>query len=219
MVPASVTEIVTVPAGSRGSLLSLEGMEGKMFAPLAMTIGIALAISLILSFTLSPVLCSYMLKGGDEHDTRFLAFLKKPYLRMLDWALENRRTVVLGAVGALVASLATFPLLGKSFIPIMQEGSVTPVIVRAPNISLDESVKMEFEAMKRIMEVPGVATAVSRLGRGEAPADPGQPNESDPIVTLKPRDQWPDGWTQADIADAIRNKLKTLPGIELASSR
>ena len=193
-------------------LLSLEGMEGKMFAPLAMTIGIALAISLILSFTLSPVLCSYMLKGGDEHDTRFLAFLKKPYLRMLDWALENRRTVVLGAIGALVASLATFPLLGKSFIPIMQEGSVTPVIVRAPNISLDESVKMEFEAMKRIMEVPGVATAVSRLGRGESPADPGQPNESDPIVTLKPRDQWPDGWTQADIADAIRNKLKTLPG-------
>jgi len=200
-------------------LLSLEGMEGKMFAPLAMTIGIALAISLVLSFTLSPVLCSYMLKGGDEHDTRFLAFLKKPYLRMLDWALENRRTVVLGAVGALVASLATFPLLGKSFIPIMQEGSVTPVIVRAPNISLDESVNMEFEAMKRIMEVPGVAGAVSRLGRGESPADPGQPNESDPIVTLKPRDQWPDGWTQADIADAIRNKLKTLPGIELAISQ
>lgn len=200
-------------------LLSLDGMEGKMFAPLAMTIGIALAISLILSFTLSPVLCSYMLKGGDEHDTRLLAFLKKPYLRLLGWALENRRTVVFGAIGALVASLATFPLLGKSFIPIMQEGSVTPVIVRAPNISLDESVKMEFEAMKRIMEVPGVATAVSRLGRGESPADPGQPNESDPIVTLLPRNQWPDGWTQADIADAIRNKLKSLPGIELAISQ
>jgi cobalt-zinc-cadmium resistance protein CzcA len=200
-------------------LLSLEGMEGKMFAPLALTIGIALAISLVLSFTLSPVLCSYMLKGGDEHDTKLLAFIKKPYLKLLDWALSNRKTVIVGALGALAASLAVFPLLGKSFIPIMQEGSLTPVIVRAPNISLDESVKMEFEAMRRLMEVPGVATAVSRLGRGESPADPGQPNESDPIVTLKPRDEWPDGWTQADIADAVRNKLKSLPGIELAISQ
>ncbi len=67
----------------------------------------------------------------------------------------------------------------------MQEGSITPVIVRAPNISLDESIKLEFEAIKRIMTIPGVEMAVSRLGKGESPADPGQPNESDPIVTLK----------------------------------
>jgi cobalt-zinc-cadmium resistance protein CzcA len=68
----------------------------------------------------------------------------------------------------------------------MQEGSITPLIAKSPNISLDESIKLEFEAMKRIMTVPGVERVVSRLGRGESPADPGQPFESDPIVTLKP---------------------------------
>lgn len=200
-------------------LLSLEGMEGKMFSPLALTIGIALSISLLLSFTLTPVLCSYLLKGGDEHDTKLVAVLKKPYLRLLDAALANPKVTVLGAVCAFAASLAVVPFLGKSFIPTMQEGSLTPVIVRAPNISLDESIKMEFEALRRVMEVPGVAMAVSRLGRGESAADPGQPHESDPIVTLKPMDEWPDGWVQEDIANAIRDRLKTLPGIELAISQ
>lgn len=200
-------------------LLSLEGMEGKMFSPLALTIGIALSISLLLSFTLTPVLCSYLLKGGDEHDTKLVAVLKKPYLKLLDAALANPKVTVLGAICAFAASLAVVPFLGKSFIPTMQEGSLTPVIVRAPNISLDESIKMEFEALRRVMEVPGVATVVSRLGRGESAADPGQPHESDPIVTLKPMDEWPDGWVQDDFANAIRDKLKTLPGIELAISQ
>jgi cobalt-zinc-cadmium resistance protein CzcA len=99
----------------------------------------------------------------------------------------------------------------------MQEGSITPLIAKSPNISLDESIKLEFEAMKRIMTVPGVERVVSRLGRGESPADPGQPFESDPIVTLKPlsdRDL-----TQEEIANQIREKLKTLPGVELSISQ
>ncbi|MBU3542909.1 efflux RND transporter permease subunit [Polynucleobacter sp. MWH-Loch1C5] len=198
-------------------LLSLEGMEGKMFAPLALTIAIALTISLLLSFTLSPVLCSYILKGGAEHDTKFVAKLKAPYMRWLDWCLANPKQVVQRSILALGASLVGFVLLGKAFIPVMQEGAVTPVIVRAPNISLEESIKLEFEAMKRIMTIPGVEKAVSRLGRGESPADPGQPFESDPIVSLKPlgdRDL-----TQEEIANQIREKLKTLPGIELAISQ
>ena len=198
-------------------LLGLEGMEGKMFGPLAMTIAIALTISLILSFTLSPVMCSYLLKGGADHDTKFVSKLKTPYMKWLHWCLENPSLVVKRAVIALGVSLFGFVLLGKSFIPVMQEGSITPVIVRAPNISLEESIKLEFEAMKRIMTIDGVEKAVSRLGRGESPADPGQPNESDPIVTLKP--QGDRDLSQEEIANQIRNKLKTLPGIELAISQ
>ena len=200
-------------------LLSLSGMEGKMFAPLALTIAIALTISLILSFTLSPVLCAYALKGGAEHDTWLLAKLKRPYLAMLNWSIGNGKKVVIGAVAALVGSIALLPLLGTAFIPTMQEGSITPVIVRVPKISLDESIKMETSAMKAIIDVPGVKMVVSRLGRGEAATDPGQPHESDPIVTLKPRKEWPEGWTQDDIGNAIRDKLKTLPGVELAISQ
>ena len=198
-------------------LLGLEGMEGKMFGPLAMTIAIALTISLILSFTLSPVMCSYLLKGGAEHDTKLVSKLKTPYMKWLNWCLENPSLVVKRALIALGVSLFGFVLLGKSFIPVMQEGSITPVIVRAPNISLEESIKLEFEALKRIMTIDGVEKAVSRLGRGESPADPGQPNESDPIVTLKP--QGDRDLSQEEISNQIRDKLKSLPGIELAISQ
>jgi len=198
-------------------LLSLEGMEGKMFAPMAITIAIALTISLILSFTLSPVLCSYILKGGSEDDTKAVARMRAPYERWLHWCLANPKLVVKRSLMGLAASIVGFVLLGKAFIPVMQEGSITPVIVRAPNISLDESIKLEFEAIKRIMTIPGVEMAVSRLGKGESPADPGQPNESDPIVTLKPLGDRSS--SQEEIAQEIRNKLKTLPGIELAISQ
>ena len=200
-------------------LLSLEGMEGKMFGPLALTIAIALAVSLVLSFTLTPMLCSYLLNGGAEHDTWLLAKLKRPYLKMLHFCVGNPMKTVIAALAALVASLGLVPFLGTAFIPTMQEGSVTPVIVRVPKISLDESIKMETAAMKAIMQVPEVKFVVSRLGRGESAADPGQPHESDPIVTLKPKKEWRPGFVQEDIANEIREKLKNLPGVELAISQ
>ncbi len=203
-------------------LMTLEGMEGKMFAPLAFTIAIALAVSLVLSLTLSPVLSSYLLKvpaGQGEHDTWLIAKLKTPYLKMLHWALAHGRKTVGAAVAAFVASLLLIPLLGTAFIPEMKEGSVVPGINRVPNISLDESIKMEMEAMRLVMEVPGVKSAVSGVGRGESPADPQGPNESTPIVSLKPRSEWPAGWTQDDIDSAIRDKLKVLPGVQVVMAQ
>ena len=188
-----------------------------MFAPMAITIAIALSISLILSFTLSPVLCSYILKGGSEADTKIIQFLRRYYDNCLSWSLANPQAVVRRSIYALGASIIVFIFLGKAFIPVMQEGSITPLITRAPNISLDESIKLEFEATKRIMTIPGVEMVVSRLGKGESPADPGQPNESDPIVTLKPLGERE--LSQEAIAQLIREKLKTLPGIELAISQ
>ncbi len=203
-------------------LMTLQGMEGKMFAPLAYTIAIALLISLILSLTLTPVLCSFMLQGhhGEEHDTRIIAFMKKPYLKLLDTALQNRYAVVLVAAGLFAGTIAIIPFLGSSFIPEMKEGSIVPAINRTPNISLEESMKMERTAMKMLMDIPGVLTAVSGVGRGESPADPQSQNESTPIVSLKPRDQWPKGWDQDTIADAMREKLNTsLPGVQVVMAQ
>lgn len=203
-------------------LMTLKGMEGKMFAPLAYTIAIALAISLVLSMTLSPVLSSYLLKAPEtdgDHDTRLIAAMKRRYLGMLAWALSHERKTVSAAVGAFVLALLILPFLGTAFIPEMREGSVVPGINRVPNISLDESIRMEMQAMKRVMEVPGVKSAVAGVGRGESPADPQGPNESTPIVSLKPRDEWPSGWSQDDIADAIRDKLKTLPGVQIVMAQ
>ncbi|MBX6318343.1 CusA/CzcA family heavy metal efflux RND transporter [Pigmentiphaga sp.] len=200
-------------------LMTLQGMEGKMFAPLAYTIAIALAISLVLCLTLSPVLSSYLLKGGAEHDTRVIAFLKRHYLRMLDWVLRNAKKTVAMAVLAFAASVAMLPLLGTSFIPEMQEGSIVPAINRVPNISLEESIELEKQAMRLIMEVPGVRLAVSNVGRGESPADPQAQNESTPIVSLKPRDEWPDGWTQDTIAEEIRKRLAVIPSAQVVMAQ
>jgi heavy metal efflux system protein len=200
-------------------LMTLQGMEGKMFAPLAYTIAIALAVSLFLSLTLTPVLSSYLLKGGAEHDTWLVARIKAPYLKMLHWSVANSRKTVVGGVVLLIVTLGLFPLLGTAFIPEMKEGSIVPGINRVPNISLEESIKMEMQAMKLVMEVPGVKSAISGVGRGESPADPQGQNESTPIVSLKPRSEWPAGWTQDTIADAMREKLKVLPGAQVVMAQ
>lgn len=203
-------------------LMTLQGMEGKMFAPLAYTIAIALAISLILSLSLTPVMSAYLLKPpahDGDHDTRLIAAMKQRYLQLLHWALANERKTVGLAVAAFVLTVAMLPFLGTAFIPEMKEGSVVPGINRVPNISLEESIKMEMEAMRLVMQVPGVKSAVSGVGRGESPADPQGPNESTPIVSLKPRSEWPHGWNQDDIAEAMRNKLKALPGVQIVMAQ
>jgi cobalt-zinc-cadmium resistance protein CzcA len=122
-------------------------------------------------------------------------------------------------VAALAASLMLLPFLGTAFIPEMKEGSVVPGINRVPNISLEESIRMEMEAMRLVMQVPGVKSAVSGVGRGESPADPQSQNESTPIVSLKPRSEWPKGWTQDTITDEIRKKLAVLPGVQVVMAQ
>ena len=192
-------------------LMMLSGMEGKMFGPLALTIAIALAVSLAVSLFLSPVLCSYILRGGKDHDTRPIAWLKHHYLRLLGAALAAEKKTVIVAVALLLGSMALFPLLGKSFIPTMKEGSIVPQIVRVPSISLEESLQVETEAMKRVAQVPGVRSVISKLGRGESPADPAGPNESDPIAVIDTQA----GRSQAEIEEDIRKALAVLPGVQV----
>ncbi len=198
-------------------LMTLEGMEGKMFAPLAYTIAIALFVSLVLSLTMTPALCSYVLKGGSGEDTKLIQTIKKPYLSALNWVLNNEKKTILFSALLFIGTIALFPFLGTSFIPEMKEGSIVPGINRVPNISLEESMKMENKAMKLIMEqVPGVKSAISGLGRGESPADAQAQNESTPIISLKPREEWPEGWTQDDIAEKMRTVLeKYIPGVQI----
>ncbi len=201
-------------------LLFLTDMEGKMFGPLAKVIGIALAISLVLSLTLTPILASYMLKGGVDHDTLVIRLIKPGYLRTLRWAIGNDKAVVGIAVGLLAAAGAAFPFLGTAFVPVMQEGSVTPQIIRVPSVSLEESVRMEFEAMKLVSQVPGVKLALSTLGRGESPADPAGTNESGPVVSLLPPAERPEGFElQSEIERRIREVLAVLPGVQLVMSQ
>jgi len=205
-----VTILVFLP------LMTLEGMEGKTFSPLAITIAISLLIALFVSVLLSPVLSDYLLTGGSEQDTRIVAAFKRAYLRVFDAAMHNQKKTLVIAIGSLMVAFALFPLLGKSFIPIMKEGSVTPVIIRAPSISLEEAIKLETEAMRMIAEIPGVKAVVSKIGRGESPADPASQNESDPIADL---DLAGSGRTQQEIEEDIRKALITLPGVNIVISQ
>ena len=200
-------------------LMTLEGMEGKMFAPLAYTIAIALAISLILSLTLSPVLSSYLLKGGSETDTWLVRTLRRPYTAMLQWCINHRKTSVITVIVLFLAAVALFPFLGTAFIPEMAEGTLSPNADRVPNISLAESLKMERSMQQQMLQVPGVQSVVSRVGRGESPADPAGPNEADVLASLTPFDERPRGMTQDGIAEQIRDRLASLPGINLVMSQ
>jgi cobalt-zinc-cadmium resistance protein CzcA len=199
-------------------LMTLQGMEGKMFAPLAYTIAIALAISLVLSLTLSPVLSSYLLKGGNEHDTILVRSLKKPYTAVLRWATHNEKKTIAVALVLFVASVALFPFLGTSFIPELQEGTISPNMDRAPNISLDESIGMEMAAIRLIKNLPGVNHVVSRLGRGESPVDPAGYNESDMMIQLKPMDERK-GVTQDRVADQVRKIVSAFPGVNIVMAQ
>ncbi len=200
-------------------LMTLEGMEGKMFAPLAYTIAIALAISLILSLTLSPVLSSYLLQGGSEEDTFLVRWLRRPYDFLLGWALCHRKSSIAIVVGMFALALSLFPFLGTSFIPEMQEGTLSPNADRVPNISLPESLRMEMAMQHSMMGVRGVTNVVSRVGRGESPADPAGPNEADVLASLTPFDERPKGVTQESIAEQMRERLTTIPGINLVMSQ
>lgn len=193
-------------------LLSLAGMEGKMFSPLALTIMIALFASLLLSLTLSPALCLVLLKGGSHEEGRLLQWAKRAYLPALLWALRHRLTVLIMAGVLLLTALAVFPFLGGEFIPILNEGALTPQVIRPPSIALDQSIAVEKAVHRALLEFPEVKRVVSKIGRSELGNDPQEVNVSDPVVSLSPIDTWTTAQRKQELDDAIRRRLETIPG-------
>jgi cobalt-zinc-cadmium resistance protein CzcA len=172
-------------------LLSLQGLEGKLFGPVAMTIVFALLASLILSLTVVPVAASWLL-GKHPHQTpRLVRFLEQHYQRLLQWSLHHERSVYAAAGVALLAALAMFMLLGKSFMPTMDEGDVVIQHEKLPSISLARSAATDLEIQQRLIaEVPEIERIVARVGSDELGLDPMGTNETDGFVKLKPRDTW-----------------------------
>jgi heavy metal efflux system protein len=200
-------------------LITLEGMEGKLFAPMAYTIMIALLVSLALSLTLSPLLCLWALRAGGEEDTFPVRWAKRSYLPTLEWALNHPRSVMLTATGLLLGSLLLVPFLGGEFIPTLEEGALTPQVLRLPDISLDNSIRVEMETQKALREFPEVLSNVAKLGRSEIAVDPMELNESDQIVSLKPRDQWASAHDKEALVEMMRRRLAQIPGITVLMSQ
>ncbi|MBU1692218.1 MAG: CusA/CzcA family heavy metal efflux RND transporter [Gammaproteobacteria bacterium] len=194
-------------------LLTLQGLEGKLFIPVALTIIFALAGSLILSLTAIPVLASYMLKQGGHGDPWLVRKLTAVYMPALDWALRHAKLVGIGAVAALVLTVAVYPMIGKTFMPTMDEGDIIIGVEKLPSISLEESIAIDLRLQQAIMaRVPEVKGVVARAGSDELGLDPMGFNQTDTFLVLKPRDQWrkPDKeW----LTDQLREVLKDFPGI------
>jgi len=188
-------------------LFSLQGLEGKMFKPMAFNISFAMAGSLILALTLIPVLAALVLKPKEEKDTRLVAFLKRRYARVLDWSLARRRTVVAIALAALAGSLALFPFLGKEFMPNLKEGSIMWRITSIPSASLDESIAISQQVEALIKQkFPEVDTTLAMIGRAEK-GETADVNYMEMYTPLKPKEQWRKGQTLESIEAAMQQEL------------
>lgn len=196
-------------------LFTLEGMEGKMFAPMAFTISIALFGSLIFSLFLSPVLSYFFLKGGKEEENIVMRSIKKIYLPILKRVLVHKKITLISAILLLLGSAALLPFIGTEFIPVLDEGALTTQIIRLPSISLEKSIDIELQVQKALMKFPEVQTVVSKIGTAEIATDPMGPNVSDPIIILKPQREWKTAKTKEELIEKIRAELEKIPGIGL----
>ncbi len=194
-------------------LFSLQGLEGKMFKPMAFNISFAMAGSLVLALTLIPVLAALVLKPKEEKDTWLVAFLKRHYATLLAWSLAHRRRVLGIAVGVLLGSLALFPFLGKEFMPNLKEGAIMWRITSIPSASLDESIELSHQVSALMkQQFPEVETTLAMIGRAEK-GETADVNYMEVYTPLKPKSEWRKGETleslEASMQKALTNALPT----------
>jgi len=188
-------------------LFALEGLEGKLFKPMAFNISFAMAGSLILTLTLIPVLAALILKPQLERDTWLVGFVKSKYKPLLSWSLDNKPKVVGAAAATLVASLALFPLLGKEFMPQLQEGSIMWRVTSIPSASLDQSIKISKDIENALSKFPEVNTTVAMIGRAEK-GETADVNYMEIYTELKPAEQWDSDRDISELAEAMREELE-----------
>ncbi|BCO31274.1 cytochrome-c peroxidase [Thiohalobacter sp. COW1] len=190
-------------------LFSLQGLEGKLFKPMAFNISFAMAGSLLLTLTLIPVLAAIILKPKEERDTLLVRWIKRGYLPLLAWSLTNKKTVVVSAIVLLVASLALFPLLGKEFMPQLQEGSIMWRVTSIPSTSLEESIEISKKIERALSEFPEVETTIAMIGRAEK-GETADVNYMEIYTGLKPKEERER--SVEELAEAMREKLEvTVP--------
>lgn len=194
-------------------LLTLQGLEGKLFGPVAMTIVFALSGSLILSLTVIPVLASLLLKQVSHEEPWLPRKLLQWYQPILVWCLENSKKVFIGAGAMLAASLLVFTQIGSTFMPTMDEGDIIIQLEKLPSITLLDSVALDGRVQKNILEhIPEVQTVVSRVGTDELGLDPMSLNDTDTFLILKPKAEWRMD-SKEELIEEIRKIMPHTPGI------
>jgi cobalt-zinc-cadmium resistance protein CzcA len=194
-------------------LLSLEGLEGKLFIPVALTIVFALGAALLLSLTVVPALGALLIKEGAHGEPWLMRQLDRGYRPLLDWALCHFRLVMIGAVALLLAAAAIYPFIGKSFMPTLDEGDLLVQLEKLPSISLEASLAIDTRVQQALLaRVPEVKGVVARAGSDELGLDPMGLNQTDSFLVLKPKETWrkPDKeW----LMEEIRKVMADFPGV------
>ncbi len=208
-----VIAVILVP------LYALQGIEGKMFAPLASTMLIALLVSLAVALLVIPVLSELVLAQAPEKEFRFVKRIHAGYLSLLDRAVASPRRTIGISVAVLLAAGALVPLVGTEFMPALDEGAIAINVVRLPNASLQGSVEVSRYLEKRLMAFPEVEAVVSKTGRAEISEDPMGPEQTDVFVMLKPRKTFGGGRSRADLAVAMQQDLSSIPGLRFSFSQ
>ena len=199
-------------------VLALEGIEGKLFQPMALTLLFALAGSLVLSLTLMPVLASYVLRGRPQEKDNFLVvWLERVYGTVVRFALRRRKLVLLSTVSLLVLGGSLGLTIGSEFIPRLSEGSLAINTVRLSGASLEESIRYGTQIEKVILEnFPDEVRHIwSRTGTAEVATDPMGIELTDIYLSLRPRKQWTKAQTQDELVEVMNAKLTGLPGMRL----
>ena len=201
-------------------LFTLEGVEGKLFSPMAFTVAFAMLGSLIVALTIVPVLSALFFKGEfTEEDNFLMRFLKKIYKPALVFALTRRWTVVGAATISLFASLITLPFLGTEFVPELDEGTMSIRVTMNPSISLDESKRIAARLERKLRKYPEVTYAFSQIGRPELGGDPEPISNNELNVGLKPQSEWTTASSREGLIRIFEKDLNEHPGILLNFSQ
>jgi cobalt-zinc-cadmium resistance protein CzcA len=198
-------------------LLTLQGLEGKLFVPVALTIVFALGSALVLSLTIIPVIASFIL-GQPSHELPWLMrHLSRGYRPLLGWALRHDKVVMGAAFSALLLTGVLYTQVGKTFMPQMDEGDLIVQLEKVPSISLEESMRLDGQVQKALLaQVPEIERIVARLGSDEIGLDPMSLNDTDSFLVLKPKAQWRMQDKEA-LIEEIRQVLDSqFPGINYA---
>jgi cobalt-zinc-cadmium resistance protein CzcA len=194
-------------------ILTLQGIEGKMFRPMAATVLLALGGSLLLALTLIPTLCSLLLRGRmAEKENVLMGAMKAIYAPALNLALRWRWLTVGLAIAAIAAAIWVFRGLGAVFVPQLDEGSLAMEIQRLPSISLDQAIAMQEQVEKELLKFPEVTKVFARIGTAEVATDAQGPNRADVWVMLKPQEHWRTAHTREGLVAAYQEQLEKLPG-------
>ncbi|TPH91172.1 efflux RND transporter permease subunit [Helicobacter pylori] len=197
-------------------ILTLQGLEGKMFRPLAQSIVYALLGTLVLSITIIPVVSSLVLKATPHSETFLTRFLNRIYAPLLEFFVHNPKKVILGAFVFLIASLSLFPFVGKNFMPALDEGDVVLSVETTPSISLDQSrdlmLNIESAIKKHVKEVKSI---VARTGSDELGLDLGGLNQTDTFISFIPKKEW-SVKTKDELLEKIIDSLKDFKGINFS---